>query len=322
MARYIGRKALMAVVTISIVFIINFILMRAAPGDPISIMVGGVENVNPDLRAALEERYGFNEPIFTQLMIYLRQVLSGDLGTSYIYNRPVTDMIGGRLSQTISIGLLSAVIALFIGTAMGVISARREGGLIDNICSLFAYVFSAVPTFWLALMLIIIFASNLGLFPSFGMSSLRANYTGLAMVRDHLWHMTLPLTTLVLVTVPSYYRIAKTSVLQVINEDFVATFRAAGMKEGRIFYKYVFRNAILPTITIFSITMAYLVTGVVFIEIVFSWPGMGSLMIQAINTRDYPTLMGIYLMTSISIAAVMILVDLVYAALDPRIRLR
>ena len=322
MVRYMSRKILMALLTISIVFIINFILMRAAPGDPVSIMVGGIENVNPELRAVLEERYGFNEPIWTQLWIYLRQVLQGDLGTSYIYNRPVLDMIGGRMSQTIALGLASALLALVIGTVMGILSARREGGVFDRICSLFAYVFSAVPPFWLALMLIILFASNLGWFPTFGMSSLRANYTGLAMIRDRLWHMALPLSTLVLIAVPQYYRIAKTSMLQVANEDFVSTLRATGMREGRIFYKYIFRNAILPTVTIFSITLAYLVTGVVFIEIVFSWPGMGSMMVQAINTRDYTTLMGIYLMTSVSIALVMILVDLMYSALDPRIRLR
>ena len=133
-------------------------------------------------------------------------------------------------------------------------------------------------------------------------------------------HMVLPVMTLTLVTIPQYFRTAKSAVLQVMNEDFITTLRATGMDEKKIFYKYVFRNAILPTITIFGITMAYLITGVSLIEVVFSWPGMGRLVLTAITQRDYPTLQGIYLVMSVSIAVVMILVDIIYAIFDPRIR--
>jgi peptide/nickel transport system permease protein len=283
-------------------------------------MVGGLDNDNPELRAALEEKYGFNKPLITQLALYLRQILKGDFGNSYLYNRPVAGMIAARMPQTLLLGIAAAFIALIIGTAIGVFAARREGGVIDTIFSAVFYVFNALPSFWLALMIIIVFASRLKLFPSYGMTSPRNTFTGMAYIADLLWHMVLPLTTLIIISIPRYFRIAKTSVLQVSNEDFITTFLATGMNENRIFSKYILRNAILPTITIFSITVAYLVSGVVFIEIVFSWPGMGSLMIQAINQRDYTTLMGIYLMISVSIAVVMIAVDLVYALFDPRIR--
>jgi len=320
MSKYIIRKLLMGILTVMCVFVLNFVLIRLAPGDPVSIMIGGQDNDNPELRAALEEKYGFNKPIPTQLVLYMRQVLQGDLGNSYLYNRPVTDMIATRMPQTILLGLISALIALFIGTAMGVYSARNEGGIVDSICSAFSYVFNAMPSFWLGLMLIILFSSKLKWFPSYGMTSVKTNYTGWLYAKDLLQHMVLPLSTLVLITIPRYYRISKTSVLQVTNEDFVNTLHATGMSERKIFNKYIFRNAILPTITIFGITIAYLVTGVAYIEIVFSWPGMGSLMIQAVNQRDYTTLMGLFLMMSVSIAFVMVVVDIIYAFFDPRIR--
>jgi len=320
MRKYVIRKLLIGLFTVLCVFILTFVLIRLAPGDPVSIMVGGLDNNNPELREALEKKYGFDKPLITQLALYLKQVLKGDLGNSYLYNRPVAGMIAARMPQTLLLGIAAALIALIIGTAIGVFAARKEGSIIDTIFSAIFYVFNAIPSFWLGLMMIIVFASRLKLFPSYGMTSPRNTFTGMAYIGDLFWHMVLPLSTLVIISIPRYFRIAKTSVLQISHEDFITTFLATGMNENRIFNKYILRNAILPTITIFSITVAYLVSGVVFIEIVFSWPGMGSLMIQAINQRDYTTLMGIYLMISVSIAVVMIAVDLVYALFDPRIR--
>jgi peptide/nickel transport system permease protein len=152
------------------------------------------------------------------------------------------------------------------------------------------------------------------------MVNAREAYTGFAYVLDVAKHLVLPCLTLVLITMPGYFRIAKSSIAQVTSEDFITMFRATGMSERKIFNKYIFRNAILPTVTLFGITMAFLITGVTLIEIVFSWPGTGRLTLTAINQRDYPALMGIYLVMSISIAVMMVLVDIAYAILDPRIR--
>ncbi|MBQ1391239.1 MAG: ABC transporter permease, partial [Firmicutes bacterium] len=195
-----------------------------------------------------------------------------------------------------------------------------EGSVYDFVSSGTQYFFNSVPSFWLALMLIIIFSSRLNWFPSFGYSDARANYEGMAHIMDVAKHMFLPCLTMVLILIPTYFRIAKSSVLQVSNEDFITTMKATGMDEGKIFRKYVFRNAILPSVTIFGISMAYLLTGVTLVEIVFAWPGMGRLTLTAINQRDYPTLMGVYLVMSISVAVVMLIVDVIYAYLDPRIR--
>lgn len=319
MKRFILRRLLTGVITIIIVFTINFILIRLAPGDPVSIIMGK-ENKDPVLRAALMQKFGLDKPLPEQYLIYMRDVLKGDLGKSIIYNRPVVDMIAEKFVPTIMLVLTAAIIALVLGSWMGIYAARHEGSFWDTTFSGLAYIFNAMPSFWLGLMMIILFATVLDLAPSSGMTDSRISHTGFAYILDVLYHMILPAATLVLIDLPLYFRIAKSSVLQVASEDFIMTFRATGMDESRIFNKYIFRNAILPTITVFGISLAFLITGVALIEIVFAWPGMGRLVLTAISQRDYPTLMGIFLLTSISIAVVMIIIDIVYAVFDPRIR--
>ena len=304
MKRYVVRRICTGILTVLIAFALNFALMKMAPGDPITTLMGK-DNDSPEMRQALEEKYGLNEPIPVHSMIY---------------NRPVSEMISERVGATVLLGLTAAILAALIGTIMGICAARREGRIFDVVSSGTSYVFNSMPNFWLGLMLILVFSSGLGLLPSYGMTDTRASYTGIMYYMDIAKHMVLPVATLTLVLIPQYFRIAKSSVLQVTNEDFVTTLRAVGMSEKKIFNKYIFKNAILPTVTIFGISMAYLITGVTLIEIVFAWPGMGRLVMTAINQRDYPTLMGIYLIMSVSIAVVMLVVDIIYAMLDPRIR--
>ncbi|MED3550224.1 ABC transporter permease [Cytobacillus praedii] len=319
MKKYVTRRVFMGLLTIFVVFTINFIIIRLAPGDPISTIMGK-DNDDPILRTALEEKYGFDKPMITQYAIYLKNALTGDLGISIIYNKEVMAMITERIVPTLLLVLTAAILAVIIGTLMGMYAAKNEGSKIDVIFSGAAYIFNSMPAFWLGLILIIIFSSVLGLLPSYGMINTRDAHTGFDYILDVIVHMVLPVGTLVLVEIPIYFRIAKSSILQVTNEDFIVTLRATGMSERKIFNKYILRNAILPTITIFGISLAYLITGVALIETVFAWPGTGSLMLTAINQRDYPTLMGIYLIMSISVAVVMVLVDIVYATFDPRIR--
>jgi len=317
--RYIGKRVLTGIITILIVFSINFVIINIAPGDPVKTLMGQ-ETDDPELRAALEEKYGLDEPLPVQYLTYLKNALKGDLGISIIYNRPVIKMITEKLSATILLVLTSAILSLLIGTIMGIIAARKEDSIIDLIFSGFSYILNSVPSFWLGLLFIIFFSTVLKILPTYGMTNVRTSYTGLAYVWDVIKHMVLPVSTLVLIQIPLYFRIAKSSVLQVINEDFILTLRATGMREKKIFNKYVFKNAILPTVTTFGISLAYLITGVVLIEIVFAWPGTGRLVLTAINQRDYPTLMGIYLIMSVSIAVMMMIIDILYAMLDPRIR--
>lgn len=319
MAKYLTKRILVGILTVFIVFSINFVIIRIAPGDPVKTLMGREKN-DPVLRAALEEKYGLNQPLINQFISYLKTFSKGDLGTSIIFNRPVTEMIQEKIGATFLLVFIAAVLALILGTIMGIKAAQREGTIIDIIFSAVSYIFNSIPAFWLGLMLIIGFSTQLKLLPSYGMTDIRAAYTGYLYYLDILKHMILPVTTLVLIQIPIYFRISKSSVLQVASEDYILNLRATGMNEKKIFNKYIFKNAILPTITIFGISMAYLITGVALIEIVFAWPGTGRLVLTAITQRDYPTLMGIYLVMSISVALVMIIVDIVYALVDPRIR--
>lgn len=319
MKRFIIRRIFSGLLTVFLVFALNFVIIKAAPGDPIKTLMGK-DNNDPVLRAALEEKWGLNKPLGQQFLNYLGNALKGDLGTSIIYNTSVNETIAKKVMPTMLLGMSAALIALIVGTVLGIYSAQHEGSLGDTVLSGVSYTLDAMPSFWLGLMLIILLSSRLGWLPTQGMVDVKAGYEGAAHVMDVLRHLVLPCGTLALITMPGYFRIAKSSVLQVSNEDFITTLRATGMSEKKIFNKYVFRNAILPTVTIFGITMAFLLTGVTLVEIVFSWPGMGRLTLTAINQRDYPMLMGLYLVMSIAVCVVMILVDITYALFDPRIR--
>lgn len=321
MKRYIFRRLLTGILTILLVMVLNFFLMHLAPGDPVRIMAG-MDNPSEAQMEQLRVRYGLDKPLIAQLGIYIGNLFLGDMGVSYTYNQPVASLLMTRMGTSLLLALTACVLSFLIGTGLGLIAARNRGKWLDNILSYVSYLFDAMPSFWLGLMAILIFASTLHVLPTSGMVNLREASTGWGYVLDVLIHMILPCGTLTLIQVPQYLRITRTSVRQVMKEDYMLTFRAAGMKESHIFRRYVLKNAILPTLTVFGISLAYVVSGAALVEVVFAWPGMGQLMLNAIGRRDYPILMGIYLMISISVAVMTMLVDLLYAWLDPRIRLK
>lgn len=320
MKRFILKRLFSGTIVVLFSVLFNFVIIRLAPGDPTRLLAGK-DNPSPEMIAALQEKYGLNKPIMTQFWLYVKQLAHGDFGYSYVSTAKVWDLIKTRIGPTLLVAFTGAFIGLIIGTLLGIYAARKKGSKVDVFLCGISYVLDSTPSFWLGLMMILIFASILKWFPTYGMYSLRGNYTGFAKVLDLLRHLFLPVTTLVLLNIPYYFRIARSSVLQTMSEDFIMTLRATGMSERKIFNKYVMRNAIIPTITVFGITLAYMITGVSMIEIVFAWPGMGRLMLDSITKRDYPTLSAIYLMLSISVAVMTIVVDIVYAWIDPRIRI-
>lgn len=319
MKRYVLKKCLTGVLIILISLCINFILIHTAPGDPITILAGQ-DNPSPEMIERLTEKFGLNDSIPVQFINYIKTILKGDLGFSILSNESVLKLIAGRVGATLLLSLSGVILSLIIGTTLGIITARKEDSKLDIIVNGLSYIFNSTPNFWLGLMMILLFASTLKIFPTSGMVNLRAGYTGFKKVLDMLYHLTLPLTTIVLLQTPTYMRIARSSVIQSMSDDYVMTFRATGMPDNQIFRKYIFKNAILPTITTFGINLAYAISGVTVLEIVFAWPGMGRLLMDSIMKRDYPLLMGIYLIVAISISVCMILVDIVYAIVDPRIR--
>lgn len=318
MRRYIGKRALTGLLCIAMSLCINFFIIHAAPGDPVRLLAG-TDTPSPEMVEALTEKYGLDQDLHIQFIRYVGNLLKGDMGTSIYTNEPVAKEIMDRLLPTILLALTASLTALILGTLLGIFCARHVGSKLDMAFGSVSYLFDSTPSFWLGLMLILVFASTLRILPTAGMVDLRASHTGFAYVLDVAKHLILPGLSLSLTLIPYYFRIARSSVIQVMNEDFITTLRATGAPENFIFNRYVFRNAILPTVTIFGIQLAFLITGASIVEIVFSWPGLGSFMMTAISRRDYPLLMGIYLVMSICVAVMMIVVDVLYSVLDPRI---
>lgn len=319
MKRYISKRLLVAVVVVLVSVIINFFIIRLAPGNPVKLLAG-TDNPNPAMIAALEEKYGLNQPLSQQFFLFLGNLLKGDLGYSYISNEPVSKMIMEKIGPTLILTLSALFISVALGIALGIRCGRKPGSRVDKFISNISYIFDSTPSFWLGMMMILLFASRFKWFPTSGMVNLRNPQHGFGHVKDVLYHLTLPLTTLVLIQFPYYFRITRTSVIQTLSEDYILTFRATGMSEKQIFNKYVLRNAIIPTITVVGMSMGFLLSGSALIETVFAWPGMGRLLLTSISTRDYQVLTGIYLVLSVSVAVAMIAVDILYSFIDPRIQ--
>ena len=319
MKKYVIKRLFTGLLAVAVVFVLNFLIIKAAPGSPVEILAGR-DNPSQQLIDNLNEKFGFNQPLHVQLGKYISNVLKGDMGDSLIYNQNVFSLIMEKMGTSLILTMTAIVFAVVIGTALGLYCATHQGGITDKLFTSLSYVLNSMPSFWLALMFIMIFATNLGWFPTSGITNIRYNYTGIRHILDVMYHLFLPVVTLVLLQLPIYFKIAKSSVIQVLSEDFITTFRATGMSKKKIYNKYVFKNAILPVITVFGISLAFVITGSVLVETVFSWPGTGRVMMNAIMNRDYPLIMGIYLILSLSISIMMLLVDLVYAYVDPRIR--
>ncbi len=321
MGSYIGRQLVTIIPTLLLSVLINFMLLHAAPGDPARLYAGS-DAATPEQIEAIRHDLGLDDSMPVQFLRYVKELATGNLGQSFAFRRPVLDLILDRLPATLLLTLTSAVIAVIGGTLLGSLAARKANTPTDVSLSLTSYTLFAIPSFWLGLLLILLFSSKLGWFPTSGMRTARADYTGLRDWLDVLKHMVLPTATLILIQIPLYFRIARASVAQQQREDYVTTFRAAGMPSKRIFRRYALRNALLPTVTVFGLSLGFVVTGAALVEIVFAWPGIGRLALDAVYKRDYPLLLGIYLMLAVAVSIAILVTDVVYALLDPRIRFR
>jgi peptide/nickel transport system permease protein len=320
MGRYVSRQLASIIPTILLSILINFILLHAAPGDPARVMAGR-DNPSDAQIEEIRRQLGLDQSLPIQFWNYVKELAQGNLGQSIAFKQPVFDLIMDRLPATLMLTVTSAVIAVIIGTLLGAFAAQKSDKPIDTTLSFTNYTLFAVPSFWLGLIMIVVFASKLGWFPTSGMRSVRADYTGWRDRLDVLEHMVLPVATLALVQIPIYFRITRASVQQQQREDYVTTFRATGIPEKKIFQRYALRNALLPTVTVFGLSLGFVFTGAALVEIVFAWPGIGRLTLDAVFRRDYPLLLGVYLILAIAISIAVLITDIVYALLDPRIRL-
>jgi peptide/nickel transport system permease protein len=319
LAQFLAGRLAKGIVVLFAIAVLNFFLIRAAPGDPAQVLAGEAGAADEQLLIQLRERFGLDQPLLTQLWVYLKGYLTFDLGFSYRQQQSVLSLILDRLPATLLLTGAAFIVSLGLGTLMGALAARRAGRWQDSVITTLALVFYATPLFWVALMSQIVFSLKLGLVPNVGYESIGANYTGLARALDIASHLVLPALTLGLFFTALYARMMRASMLEVAGADFVKTARAKGLAPGLVSRRHVARNAILPVVTLAGLQAGQLVGGAVLTETVFAWPGIGRLMFDALVQRDYSVLLGVFFMSSAMVVGFNILTDIVYRLADPRI---
>ncbi|WP_454721818.1 MULTISPECIES: ABC transporter permease [Cupriavidus] len=314
------RKACHAALLTLAVVVLNFLLIRLAPGDPVETIAGSMGGISDELRAQLRSQYGLDQPLPVQLATYVKHVLHGDLGHSYFFNLPVSGLIAERVPATLLLVLASVAVAFLLGTALGVLASRKPHGVLSQAITVLSMTGHAAPVFWSGMMLVILFASVWPILPVSDMHSMTADGQGLAAVLDVAWHMVLPTLTLSLVYLAQYSRLSRASMLEVLGSDYIRTARAKGLSEHRVLYGHALRNALLPVVTVLGLQFGNVVAGAILVETVFNWPGLGRLAFDSILRRDYPTVLGVLLFSAIVVVLMNQLTDALYRLIDPRIR--
>ena len=302
------------------VLVLNFALISIAPGDIADTIAGDMGGADAEVMEEIRTRYGLDQPVYVQLGLYLSRVLVLDLGYSYFYNAPVTTLILEKLPATLLLVFSAQILAVVLGTYLGVLAARKPNGLVSLLVTFLSLFGFAAPVFWTGILLIILFVSIIPLFPVGGMIDVTVEGGFFVRALDILHHLVLPMVTLASIFLALYSRLARASMLEVMGADYVRTARAKGVPENTVLYKHALRNALGPVVTVAGLQFSAVISGAVVVEAVFSWPGLGTLALQSILARDTPTIMGILFFSSLVVVVFNILTDAVLRLLDPRIK--
>ena len=316
----IFKRLFFGFILIVSVIVLNFLLLQAAPGDVVDAMLAEAGGGDEDLANQLRESYGLNKPIHIQLIYYLTQVLKGDLGYSFYYNEPVTTLLIQHLPTTILLTISSLIVAVILGTAFGIFAAIKPKGIFSHFVTIFSLFGYATPVFWLVMIILLIFALYIPLFPAFGIRSIPEPETTINRILDIIHHLILPIFTLSILYLANYSRISRASMLDVLGSDYIRTARLKGMTENTVIFKHALKNAALPIVTLAGLQLGHVFSGAVLVETVFSLPGIGPLLYESIMRRDYPVILGILFGAATTTIIANILTDLVYKLLDPRIK--
>jgi peptide/nickel transport system permease protein len=322
MTTYALRRILQTIPILFIISILLFLMVRSAPGGPLTAARRN-PNISKEQLEAIEEKLGLNDPLPVQYGRWLGDMLKGDMGDSIKFRRPVSEMIGERIPNTLVLVGASFFVTLLLAIPIGIFSARKPYSPFDYFMTTVTFIGQAIPVYWLGLGLIVVFYITLKnpfngdpLFPVGGMNS-RGQEGNLL---DTLWHLVLPVTALSLGWIAWYSRFLRSSMLDVLHEDYVRTARAKGLGERGVYFKHALRNAILPLVTLIALDLPSLFAGALFVETIFSWPGMGRLFWDAAKGRDYPVLLGVVMITAVLIIVCNILADLAYGWLNPQVK--
>lgn len=312
-------RLLQAIPVVLGIAVMNFLLLQLAPGDAADVLAGEAGSATPEYMAMLREQFGLDKPLWQQLLFYIKNLLSFDLGYSFRHNMPVLDLILDRLGPTLLLMVTTLILSVGVGIALGLLAATKVNSWRDALISILAIVSYATPLFWVGLMLIVIFSIQLDWLPATGMENIIMFYEGWDRVVDIALHLILPAVTLSLFYLALYTRLMRAAVLEQHGMDYVVTARAKGATERRIIFRHVLKNAILPVVTMAGFQVGSLLGGSVVVEAVFGWPGLGQLAFQTLFARDFNLLLGIFFLSACLVVVINLLVDLAYTFLDPRI---
>jgi peptide/nickel transport system permease protein len=332
MAIYLFHRLAGTIPVLCLISLLVFLLIHAAPGDPTLFLLG--EETNAAEVAKAKERWGLDQPLYIQYLKFLKSAATGDFGKSFKYAEPVTRVIKTRLPATIELAIFAIIIATLLAIPLGVWAGAKPNSWIDNIGTTFGLFGISMPSFWLAIMLILLLAGVLNLLPTSGRSTygvagpeqtgfyildsmLQNNWRA---VWDALSHIFLPALALGVNMLGILMRVTRSSILEVMNEDYIQTARAKGLRENKVVWRHVTRNALIPVITVVGLELGTLLSGSIIVETVFAWPGSGSLLITGLNARDYPLVTGVVMTYTAAFVLINLIIDALYAIVDPRIR--
>jgi peptide/nickel transport system permease protein len=317
---YLARKLAILALTLLAVATFNFILFRVLPGNPIQLQARA-GNLSPEAIQRLREIYGLDQPLVSQYLIYLRDVFTGQFGTSITFQRPVADILAERMLNTLILLAAATVLVVVLGIGLGIVAAARRGSRLDNSVVVGALVFWSLPTFWTGLILIFVFGVFLHALPVSGTSTPGSSFTSpVASLVDLARHLVLPTITLALVDIGQFVLITRSSLVDVLTEDYILTAKAKGLSRRQVVWRHGVRNALLPVVTTTALYVGLTIGGAIQVETVFSWPGMGRLMYDAVLRRDYPILEATFFIFALVVIAANLVSDLLYQVLDPRVR--
>jgi len=319
LASFAFRKALAAIITIVAILCVNFLIFRIAPGDPVRMMFKD-PRVSAQALALQRQKFGLDKPLSGQFVAYLNQLAHGEMGISFWQRRPVTEVIAERIPATLVLVITALIIAVLIGVALGAVAGWKSGTKLDTFILSASLTLYSIPTFSLGIILLLVFAYTLALFPLGGIVTPASGYEGMEYIRDVAWHMLLPCFSIILWYIGEYVLLTRSSMMDVMGQDYIATARGKGLTESRILRSHALRNALLPVVTLTGINVGFAIAGVIEAETVFSWPGIGRLVYDAVLKRDYPLLQGVFLVFAVSVVLANLVIDMIYGFIDPRIK--
>ncbi|HSO58949.1 MAG TPA: ABC transporter permease [Paenisporosarcina sp.] len=317
---YLIKKVTNAIITLFFVLIINYFLFRVMPGDPLAMMLRDPK-ASPESAEKLKQLFGLGEPWYIQFGLYLKQLLQGDLGMSFLFKQPVVEIIAIKIVPTLLLVGVATIVSLIGGIFLGILAAKNRGKKIDVLSLSFSLLSYSMPTFWIGVLLVAFLSVHLTLFPTSGMTTSGMVFaSSIDATVDVARHLFLPALSLSLVLLGQYVLIMRNSLMDELTEDYVQTAKAKGFSEKYIIRKHAIPNAMLPMVTVISINLGFMIAGAIEIETVFSWPGIGRLMYEALLNRDYPLLQGIFLIISTCVILANLIADVLYGYLDPRVK--